>query len=114
LRAKERWNDALIAYKRAASLKSDLSEARFAIGEIYLLQSDYISAIIAYRDYVNLMPNDPAGYYGLGKALAARDRTSEAIANLEKARSLYQQQGKQKEAAIVEKTLKNIQAKQGA
>jgi len=107
-RVEEQWDDALIAYKRAAILKNDLAEAHLAIGEIHIRRQDYLSAILAYRDYIRIAPNDPTGYYGLGKALASRDRKSEAIENLEKARDLYKQQRKTEEVKQVEKLIKEL------
>ncbi len=106
--SKGRLDDALKAYQRATYLKPDLAEAQEAVGDLYIEQKDPLSAIIAYRQYTSLAPNDPNGYYKLGKALQDRERVSEAISSFEQAKRLYDQQGKSDKVREIDKILHDL------
>jgi Flp pilus assembly protein TadD len=67
-----------------------------------------LEAIIAYRRLVELAPQDPRAYYNLGLALKERDRIADAIAAVEKARDLYQRQGKNEGAQKAESLLQEL------
>lgn len=56
-----------------------------------MARQDYLRAVVAYRRLTEIAPKNPAGYYGLGMALKARNRNNEAIASLNRALELYQE-----------------------
>ena len=63
---------------------------------------------MAYREAVRLDPQNARAHYQLGIALKARGRRDEAIAALQAAQTLYQQQGKSEEAKKAESALKDL------
>jgi tetratricopeptide (TPR) repeat protein len=84
---------ALQQYERAVSVQPSLKEGHALLGELYLQQEDYLRAIVAYRELIELAPEEADAYYHLGLALNGRNRTAEALDALETALGLYQQQG---------------------
>jgi Flp pilus assembly protein TadD len=72
-------------------------------------QQDTLMTIAAHRQVLALAPQDASSYYHLGIALKERGRTQEAIAALEQAQTLFQQQGKTKEIQQVEAVLRELQ-----
>ncbi|HBK64935.1 MAG TPA: Tfp pilus assembly protein PilF, partial [Cyanobacteria bacterium UBA11166] len=71
-------------------------------------QENYIEAIVAYRRLTEIAPQDPKAYYNLGLALKGRDRTTEAIAAIEKARDLYKRQGNSQGVRQAESLLREL------
>lgn len=101
--------EALKAYQQAAQLQPNLVEARKAIADILMEQQDTLMTIAAHRQVLALAPQDASSYYHLGIALKDRGRIEEAIATLEQARTLFQQQRKIKETQQVEAVLRELQ-----
>jgi tetratricopeptide (TPR) repeat protein len=111
LQAKGQYNRALQSYQRALFLKADLVEAQVAIGDIYMEKQDYLSAVVAYRQYTAAAPQNPEAYYKLGKALKNRDRNDDARTALEQAKRLYKDQGKQDGVRAVDLLLRELKQK---
>jgi tetratricopeptide (TPR) repeat protein len=89
-KAQGNQDDALIQYRRAVSVQPSLKEAYMALGKLYLEQKDVL-AIVAFRELVELAPQDPDAHYYLGVALQERDRNDEATTMFQQARDLYTQ-----------------------
>jgi len=88
-RAANEYNEAISFYSQCLEINGQYANAFFNRGNVYLDDlSDYKNAISDYQHFVRLIPNNPYGYYNLGKALSLLNRHDEAIIYYEKAIAL--------------------------
>ena len=99
------WDNALKAYQEASILDNKSIQAYGGTARILEQKQDYFRAIVAYRRFIELAPLNPYGYHRLGLLLKERGRKPEAKEMLEKAKNIYQQQGKLESVAQVQKEL---------
>ncbi|MGC1248805.1 MAG: tetratricopeptide repeat protein, partial [Spirulinaceae cyanobacterium] len=79
-----------------------------AIGKIMLDQENYLMAIIAFRRYAELAPDNPDAHYNLGVALHNRSRDREAKESLETALRLYRSQNNEEGIKETKKMLEEL------
>ncbi len=101
----ENYPLALSAYEKASALDNKSLIAYGGIARILEKQESDFQAIIAYRRFIELSPNNPYGYHRLGLLLQKRGRNGEAETILKQAQSLYQVQGKLEKVAEIQKKL---------
>ena len=101
----EDWEQALSAYEKASALDNQSIQAYGGIARILEQKEDYFRAIIAYRGFIELAPQNPYGYHRLGVILKKRGRNEEAEAMLKKAQTIYQQQDNQEGLAAIKEEL---------
>jgi tetratricopeptide (TPR) repeat protein len=65
-------------------------------------------AIESYQTAIRINPNFADAHYGLGLALKQQNQKSAAIAQFQKARSVYQQQGNTKTVADIDRLLQEL------
>jgi tetratricopeptide (TPR) repeat protein len=99
------WDNALSSYQKASGLDNKSIQASGGTARILEQKQDYFRAIVAYRRFIELAPENPYGYHRLGLLLKDRGRKPEAKEMLEKAKSIYQQQGKLEKVAEVQKEI---------
>ena len=88
-RATNEYNEAISFYSKCLEINEQYANAFFNRGNVYLDDlSDYKNAISDYQQFIRLIPNNPYGYYNLGKALSLLNRHDEAIIHYEKAITL--------------------------
>jgi tetratricopeptide (TPR) repeat protein len=83
------WTLAAILFIGACSGQSTLNNQRLAeatreIGEAYMRQGDYTSALRELTKAMELNPEDPIVHYDLGTCYMAKNRLPDAIAHLKK------------------------------
>jgi DNA-binding winged helix-turn-helix (wHTH) protein/TolB-like protein/Tfp pilus assembly protein PilF len=84
-----RGDEAILAIRRAQELEGPLSLGIMTdIGEIYCWAQHYDEAIEHLREVIRVEPNYAVAPYELGVAYLKNDRATDAIAELERARSL--------------------------
>ena len=79
-------------YRRASNLENS-GELQLNIGRALLDNEDTLYAVLALREAIALTPDSSEAHILLAQALKAQNRSDEAIAELEQARSLYETQG---------------------
>jgi tetratricopeptide (TPR) repeat protein len=88
------YKEAIAAYKRAVTLKTDESMGEtvefiaypyYNLANIYAKMNDHDQAIATYREVVNRLPNAPMTYYNIGLSQAALGKDKEAIASFKEA-----------------------------
>lgn len=99
------WENALQAYEKASALDNNFLQAYGGIARILEQKEDQFGAIVAYRRFLELAPQNPYGYHRLGLLLKARGRNQEAQEMLSRALTIYQQQGNNEAVAQVQKEL---------
>jgi tetratricopeptide (TPR) repeat protein len=85
LRNTGRYDEAALMIKRAKELDPLSSVINSNLSVIYLIQKDYDASIENTLKIIELDPTFPGAYQVLGHAYLKKGRTTEAIANLEKA-----------------------------
>ena len=73
------WQEAIIAYKGATTLRQDYKEAYFGLGMAYYNLGNWNDALAAYQMAVKISPEYAEGYFGLGMACAMLGRNIEAV-----------------------------------
>jgi Flp pilus assembly protein TadD len=68
-------------------------ELQRAIADLYIQQGSLSGAIVAYRQIIEVEPEEAATYLSLGKLLATQQRFDEARKTLGTAERLFNQQG---------------------
>ena len=84
----ERYEDAIVEYRRAASLREDFPEAHLNLGNSLKAMGRYEEAAGAYRAAITLRPAYAEGHSNLGIVLARLNRPSEAAASFAAAISI--------------------------
>lgn len=100
-----RYDAALAAYTRALELQPRFIEAEAHVGDLLLLQQNYLEAIVVYRRLIEFEPDNPYNYHQLGLALQGRNREEEAIEAWQKALTLYTNQNNSQGIKQVESLL---------
>ncbi len=85
-------------YRRASNLENS-ADLQLSIGQALLNNDDPLYAILALREAISLSPESPEAHVFLAEALKAQNRRDEAIAELELARTLYENQDKPEKVA---------------
>ena len=83
-------------------------ELQREIANIYIQQGTLSGAIVAYRQIIEVEPDDANTYLALGKLLVTQQRAVEARKNLETAERLFNQQGNIEGLALARKALAEI------
>src|SRR5690606_23250293 len=82
---KEQFEKASSAFKHIVEAQPNNGEAWFYMGENFFANDRTDSAEASYRRGVEVNPNFPLNYAGLGKVLREKGKTSEAQAQFDKA-----------------------------
>ena len=81
-------DDAIIAYQNALSIKPDLAETHYNMGNALKDQGKLEEAVAAYNKTISLKPDLAEAYYNLGTALKDQGKLEEAIDAYSKALSI--------------------------
>jgi len=91
------YSDAIASLRRAASARNiepnNLIELQKAIADLYIQQGSLSGAIVAYRQILEVEPEDAVTYLALGKILTTQQRVTEARKMLENAERFFNRQG---------------------
>ena len=71
-------------------------------------QRKLTSTIASYKTAIRINPNYANAYYNLGLALKKQGKKSDAIAQFQKARPLYQQKGDAKTVADIDRLIQEL------
>lgn len=78
LRAQGRATEAAEAFERAIAFASGAPKPKYELANLFLALKDYARCERVYRDYVALVPNDPASLSNLAYVVQAQGRLDEA------------------------------------
>jgi tetratricopeptide (TPR) repeat protein len=91
------YADAISALRHAAAARdiatNNLVRLQKEIANLYIQQGSLSGAIVAYRQILEVEPEDAPTYLALGKLLVTQQRTTEARKMLESAERFFNQQG---------------------
>lgn len=79
---KDDLNHALSYFESAVSLRTDLSDAQFGIGNVYLRRGQKSSAVSAYTAGLRFDPDNAAAHYALGTVYRSLGEDSLAVEHL--------------------------------
>ncbi len=79
-----RHDEAIEEYKEAVRLNPNAGNY-FSLGQGYLGAGQNGAAETQFRKVINLQPQDPAGYYGLGQAYSKQERYEDALSQFQMA-----------------------------
>lgn len=96
------------AYRRAIQLNRGNVNAYLGLATVLLQLKEYENVKWAYEQAVNLDPKNPQAYELRGTLLMKQGKSKEAIAVFQKARELYERQGKLDSVARVKAVLRNL------
>jgi Flp pilus assembly protein TadD len=77
-------------------------------GSLYLQQQNFLSAVVDFRQTVQLDPNFAEGYYNQGWAQLRSGDPRAAAANFRKAAALFKSQGKTEKYKATKEQLKGM------
>jgi len=63
-------------------------QARLIIGGVYLFKNDIPKATKSYEEVIQIAPNNPIGYFQMGRVLLTQKKAKEALPQFEKALSI--------------------------
>ena len=84
----QQLTEAVAEYKRATELAPDYSAAYNILGYAYRQQGDYSNAELAFKKYIELIPNDPNPYDSYAELLLKMGRFDDSIEQYHKALSI--------------------------
>jgi tetratricopeptide (TPR) repeat protein/S1-C subfamily serine protease len=106
------YSQAIKDFSQAIALDSGLVQSYKGRGHAYLRLKDYPQAITNYSKAIVLDPDHPEIYTIRGAAYADLKDYSKAIVDWQKAATLFQQQGRVKDAQAVRSILQDLQKRQ--
>ena len=80
--AEGRQEEAVKEYKEAVRLNPNAGN-NFSLGQGHLGTGQYGAAETQFSKVINLQPQDPAGYYGLGQAYSKQERYEDALSQFQ-------------------------------
>jgi tetratricopeptide (TPR) repeat protein len=78
LEALERWDEAIVAFRRATELSPELDRAWYGLGLVLIRLRRHDEAIAALKRNTELQPMSPYGWYQLARIHADRQQPDEA------------------------------------
>lgn len=85
----ENFDKAIKYYLKSLSIFPECDFALMNLAAIYNLKSDFKTANNYYKKLIAYQPQNPEGYYGLGKNLIIDEDYTEAFQNVIKAHKIY-------------------------
>ncbi len=85
---RQRYEEALRALRRYASIQPRDARCDVRVGRIHLLENRFQEAAAAFQTALEKNPADPSAHNGLGLALARQGQAEEALASLRRATEL--------------------------
>jgi tetratricopeptide (TPR) repeat protein len=76
---REKWDEALAAFREAVRLKPDLVDAHCNLGNVLLRKGKWKEAVAAYQEAIRVKPDHALAHYNLGLTLAERGKWERAI-----------------------------------
>jgi Flp pilus assembly protein TadD len=102
------YNTAKEAYRHAVQLERSNKNAYLGLGVVLSHLRDYDNAVWAYEQAISLDSRNGQAYELIGKTFVQQGRRGDAIATLNRARDLYQSQGKQEGVERTQELLQQL------
>lgn len=96
------------AFRRAIQIDPNFAEAYANLGSILANQNKLAEAVTNFETAIRLKPNAPEFHYMLGQLLFAQNKMSDAVESVKRARDLFRNQGKTREANTLEQVLQDM------
>jgi tetratricopeptide (TPR) repeat protein len=109
LSQQENYKDAEAVFRQVISLNSTNDVVHLLLGDVLLKQGKLEEAVQQYEEVINRAPKKVDAYLRLSNAFMRQEKKDQAIANLQKARDLFQTQRQSQKAEQIQQLLKQMQ-----
>jgi tetratricopeptide (TPR) repeat protein len=102
------YSNAEAAFRQVIAINSTNDVVHLLLGDCLVQQDRLQEAIDEFQDVINRAPKKVDAYLRLSNVLMQQGKASDAVANLEKARDLFQAQRQPQKAEKINQLLQNL------